>query len=338
MSARVMDSLQRTLRDLRISVTDRCNFRCPYCMPAEVFGRDFQFIPHGQLLSFEEIERVSRIFVSLGVKKIRITGGEPLLRRDIEVLVGMLARIDGLEDFTLTTNGALLAGKAIALREAGLKRITVSVDSLDDEIFRSMNDVDFPVAKVLDGIEAAKKAGLDPIKVNCVVKRGANEASLVDLVRHFRGSGVIVRFIEYMDVGSTNGWRLDDVVPSSEILERLSREISLEPMDRSYKGEVAERYHDDEGNEVGIISSVTRPFCGDCTRLRLSSEGRLYTCLFASTGHDLRAHVRGGSDDERIAEWISSVWQSRDDRYSEIRTAESPSVPRARVEMSRIGG
>src|SRR5436305_1198807 len=277
------DKLNRPLRDLRISVTDRCNFRCTYCMPKEVFGRDFQFLPSSALLSFEEITRLSRIFVEHGIEKIRLTGGEPLVRRDLEKLIGMLAPLPGLKDLTLTTNGSLLAKKARALKDAGLQRITVSLDSLDNDIFKGMNDVDFPVEKVLEGIEAAREAGLGPIKINMVVKRGVNDQSVVDMARYFKGTGYILRFIEYMDVGTTNGWRLDDVVSAAEIVRLIDAEMPIVPADPNYRGEVAQRYrYLDGGGEVGIISSVTQPFCGDCTRARLSSEGLLYTCLFAS--------------------------------------------------------
>jgi GTP 3',8-cyclase len=329
------DRLGRPLRDLRISVTDRCNFRCVYCMPKEIFGRDHQFLPRSELLTFEEIERLVRAFAALGVEKIRITGGEPLMRRDLEKLVALLARIDGL-DLTLTTNGALLPQKARALADAGLRRITVSLDSLDDDVFRAMNDVDFPVTRVLDGIDAAAAAGL-PVKVNVVVKRGLNEDSIVELARHFRGTGHVVRFIEYMDVGHTNGWRLDDVVPAAEIVAAIDREHPLEPVESAYRGEVARRwrYRDGEG-EIGVIASVTQPFCGDCTRARVSAEGRLFTCLFAVKGHDLRALVRGGANDDELRESIAVVWGRRTDRYSELRSAATEELPK--VEMSYIGG
>ena len=331
------DRLDRPLHDLRISVTDRCNFRCTYCMPKEVFGRDFHFMPHDQLLSFEELARVARVFVSLGVEKIRITGGEPLLRRDIEELVGLLAAIPGLRDLTLTTNGSLLANKAAALAHAGLRRISVSLDSLDDAIFRAMNDVEFPVARVLAGIDAARSAGLSPVKINVVVKRGVNEHTICDMVRHFRGSGCIVRFIEYMDVGTTNGWRLDDVVPAREMLAILRSQFPLVALEPSYRGEVAKRYGLGDGSgEIGIIASVTQPFCGDCTRARLSSDGQLFTCLFASQGHDVRALVRSGAGDAEIERFLTQVWTARTDRYSEIRT--SLTQPQPKVEMSRIGG
>ena len=331
-----LDSFGRPLRDLRISVTDRCNFRCVYCMPKEVYGRDFRFLERAELLTFEEIARLARTFAGLGVRKIRLTGGEPLLRREVERLVAMLAAIPGL-DLTLTTNGSLLAQKAAALREAGLERVTVSLDSLDDEVFRAMNDVDFPVERVLAGIEAAAAAGLSPVKVNVVLKRGVNEDGLLDLVRYFRGSGHVLRFIEYMDVGHTNGWRLDEVVPADEILARIRAEFPLEPVPPEYQGEVATRYRFRDGaGEIGVIASVTRPFCGDCTRARLSADGRLYTCLFAVSGHDLRAPLRSGASDEELMERIGAVWTARTDRYSELRSAATPGSPK--VEMSFIGG
>ena len=330
-----MDALGRPLRDLRISVTDRCNFRCVYCMPKEIFGRGYRFMERSELLSFEELERVARTFVSLGVEKVRITGGEPLLRRDVERLVARLAGINGL-DLTLTTNGALLPQKAALLAEAGLRRITVSLDSLDDEIFRAMNDVDFPVARVLAGIDAAAAAGL-PVKVNAVVKRGLNDGEIVALARHFREAGHTLRFIEYMDVGATNGWRLDDVVPAAEILAAVDAAFPLEPVDPGYRGEVARRYrYRDGAGEVGLIASVTQPFCGDCTRARISAEGRLYTCLFGRTGHDLRALLRGGASDEQLHETIRTIWAGRADRYSEIRSGNTTGLEK--VEMSYIGG
>jgi GTP 3',8-cyclase len=333
---RLVDTLGRPVRDLRISVTDRCNFRCIYCMPKEVFGRDYPFLPRSELLTFEEIERVARAFAGLGVEKIRITGGEPLVRRDLETLVGLLARIDGL-DLTLTTNGALLARKAQALRDAGLKRITVSLDSLDDDVFRAMNDVDFPVTRVLEGIDAALAAGLAPVKVNVVVKRGLNEESILPMARHFRGTGVVLRFIEYMDVGHTNGWRLDDVVPAAEIVAAIDAELALEPVEPAYRGEVANRWRYLDGSgEIGVISSVTQPFCGDCTRARLSADGQVYTCLFAVKGHDLRALLRGGASDEELAAALADIWRARTDRYSELRSAATADLPK--VEMSYIGG
>ena len=333
-----LDSLGRPLRDLRISVTDRCNFRCTYCMPREIFGRDFEFLRRDELLTFEEVARLARLFVQLGVEKIRLTGGEPLLRRDLERLVQMLSRIGGLQDLTLTTNGSLLTReKARALKEAGLNRITISLDSLNDEVFRAMNDVDFPVGRVLDAIEAAADAGLWPIKVDCVVKRGVNERSIVDMARHFRGSGHILRFIEYMDVGTTNGWRMADVVSGREIVDTIRREWPMEPLQPNYFGEVAERWrYVDGAGELGVIMSVTQPFCGTCTRARLSAEGRLYLCLFASEGHDLRTRLRRDAGDEEILDAIRAVWRRRDDRYSEIRSEQTAGLPK--VEMSHIGG
>ena len=335
MTVALEDTLHRPLRDLRVSITDRCNFRCVYCMPKEVYGRDYEFMPRRDLLTFEEIARLAHVFAGLGVEKIRLTGGEPLIRRDVERLVEMLAGIPGL-DLTLTTNGAVLAQKARALEDAGLRRITVSLDSLDDEVFRAMNDVDFPVRTVLDGIDAASDAGL-PVKVNVVVKRGVNEDAVLPMARHFRDRGHVVRFIEYMDVGHTNGWRLDDVVPAMEILARIDAELPLEPLPPRYPGEVAERYrYRDGGGEVGVIASVTRPFCGACTRARLSADGSLYTCLFATTGHDLRALVRTGAGDDKIAAAIGGIWGARADRYSELRSAATGELPK--IEMSYIGG
>ncbi|HLG71927.1 MAG TPA: GTP 3',8-cyclase MoaA [Chloroflexota bacterium] len=332
-----LDTLRRPLHDLRISVTDRCNFRCVYCMPKEIFGKDFQFLPPRALLTFEEMTRLARIFISLGVEKLRITGGEPLVRRELEKLIAMLAPLPGLKDLTLTTNGALLARKAAALKEAGLRRITVSLDALDDEVFRAMNDVAFPVADVLRGIDAAREVGLEPIKVNMVVKRGVNDHCILDMARYFHGTGVILRFIEFMDVGTTNGWRMDDVVSASEIVRTIDAELPLEPAEPNYSGEVARRWrYKDGGGEIGLISSVTQPFCATCTRARLSSEGKLYTCLFAANGFDLRALLRGGASDEEITEAVRSVWTRRTDRYSELRTAETATLPK--VEMSHIGG
>ncbi|MCZ6478173.1 MAG: GTP 3',8-cyclase MoaA [Gemmatimonadetes bacterium] len=337
MALNVTDTLGRPLRSLRISVTDRCNFRCAYCMPKEVFGRDYRFLPRRLLLTFEEITRLATIFIAHGVEKIRITGGEPLLRRDVERLIEMIARLDGLGDLSLTTNGSLLARKAHALRNAGLQRVTVSLDSLDDAVFKGLNDVDFSVERVLEGIEAARAAGLFPIKINMVVKRGVNDDSVLPMARHFHGTGYVLRFIEYMDVGTTNGWRLDDVVPAAEIIERIEAELPLEPVDPSYRGEVARRYrYTDGGGELGVIASVTQPFCGDCTRARLSAEGRLYTCLFAGAGHDFRSPLRQGKSDEEISELLRNVWTARQDRYSEIRTSETVSWPK--VQMFRIGG
>jgi cyclic pyranopterin phosphate synthase len=331
----VADTLGRPLRDVRISVTDRCNFRCVYCMPKEVFGRDFEFLGRDKLLTFEEIERVARAFVAHGAEKVRLTGGEPLLRRDLERLVAMLAELPGL-DLTLTTNGALLPAKAQALWDAGLQRITVSLDSLDDETFQKMNDVDFPVARVLDGIDAAAAVGL-PVKVNMVVRRGLNEHSVLPMAREFRERGHILRLIEYMDVGSTNGWRLDDVVPAAELVAMIDAVLPLEPAEANYRGEVARRYRYRDGSgEVGVIASVTQPFCGDCTRARLSADGTLYTCLFATKGHDLRALLREGASDTELEAAIGAVWLARSDRYSELRAAETAELPK--VEMSFIGG
>ena len=335
-TASVVDRFGRPIRDLRISVTDQCNFRCVYCMPKEVFRRDYQFLERSELLTFEEIERTARVFVGLGVHKVRITGGEPLVRRNIETLIGLLAAIPGLE-IALTTNGSLLVKKAKALRDAGLTRITVSLDSLDDAVFRAMNDVDFPVQRVLDGIDAAAAARFAPIKINVVLKRGVNEDGILPLLRYFRDRGHIVRFIEYMDVGTTNGWRLDDVVPAKEIVARIDSEMPLVPVDPAYRGEVANRYRYRDGSgEIGIIASVTQPFCADCTRARISAEGRLYTCLFATEGHDLRALLRGGASDAEIADAIASIWSVRSDRYSELRAAETAGLKK--IEMSYIGG
>jgi cyclic pyranopterin phosphate synthase len=333
---KVADALGRQIRDLRISVTDRCNFRCTYCMPKEFFGPDYEFLPRGELLSFEEIARLARAFRSHGVEKIRLTGGEPLLRKDLERLIAMLAAIPGIE-LTLTTNASVLAKKARALREAGLKRITVSLDSLDDRVFRAMNDVDFPVAKVLEGIDIAAAAGLAPIKINMVVKRGVNDESIVQMARYFKGSGHIVRFIEFMDVGATNGWRMDDVVPSAEVIRRIDAELPLESIEPNYSGEVAQRWRYRDGSgEIGVISSVTQAFCRECTRARLSTNGLLYTCLFATQGYDLRALLRGGASDDGLVAAIGALWNVRADRYSEIRTAETAAL--RKVEMSYIGG
>jgi cyclic pyranopterin phosphate synthase len=333
---RVKDALGRPLRDLRISVTDRCNFRCVYCMPKEVFGRDHPFLERRQILSFEEITRLAHIFKSLGIRKVRLTGGEPLMRKDLELLVEMLASLGDL-DLTLTTNGSLLKKKASALKAAGLSRVSVSLDSLDDAVFRAMNDVDFPVAKVLEGIDAAAEAGLSPIKVNMVVKRGVNEESILPMARFFRKAGHVLRFIEYMDVGHSNGWRLDEVIPAAEIIARIHRELPLEAVDAGYRGEVAERYrYVDGGGEVGVIASVTRAFCRDCNRARISTEGMLYTCLFATQGHDLRALLRGGASDAEILRCIADVWSVREDRYSEIRSEATTGL--RKIEMSYIGG
>ena len=327
------------MRDLRISVTDRCNFRCVYCMPREVFDAGHEFLPQSAILSFEEIARLAKIFTSLGVKKIRLTGGEPLVRKQLPRLVGMLSGL-GVE-ITLTTNGSLLAKQARALKDAGLDRVTVSLDSLDEATFQAMNDADFPVAKVIEGIEAAAAAGLAPVKINMVVKRGVNDQGILPMAEYWRGKGhsgsYILRFIEYMDVGSSNGWRMDDVVPSAEVVKRIHEVWPLEPIDPNYAGEVAERWrYRDGAGEVGVISSVTQAFCSSCNRMRLSTEGSLYTCLFAQGGHDLKALVRGGASDEEIRNEIAAVWQARSDRYSEIRTSQTSSL--RKVEMSYIGG
>ncbi|NMM77584.1 cyclic pyranopterin phosphate synthase MoaA [Acidovorax sp. SRB_14] len=349
---RLSDALGRPLRDLRISVTDRCNFRCSYCMPKEVFDKDYAYLPHQALLSFEEITRLARQFLAHGVRKIRLTGGEPLLRKNIEDLIAQLAElrtVDGTPpDLTLTTNGSLLARKARALKEAGLNRVTVSLDGLDDAVFRRMNDVDFPVADVLAGIEAAHAAGLTGIKVNMVVKRGTNDQQILPMARHFRGTGTALRFIEYMDVGATNGWRMDEVLPSKELIARLQAELPLVALQPTAPGETAERWgwadasgrHDPALGEIGLISSVTQAFCHDCNRARLSTEGKVYLCLFATQGYDLRGLLRGGADDTALAAAIAGIWQGRSDRYSELRSSlpadAGPGV--RRVEMSYIGG
>ena len=329
------DTLGRPMRDLRISVTDRCNFRCVYCMPREVFDAEHQFLPHSAILSFEEIARLAAIFVGLGVKKIRLTGGEPLVRRDLANLVRLLSPL-GVE-ITLTTNGSLLAKQAALLKSAGLNRVTVSLDSLDDATFRAMNDADFPVARVVEGIETAAAAGLAPVKINMVVKRGANDRDVVAMAERWRGSGHIMRFIEFMDVGSTNGWRMDDVIPSAEVVRRISARWPLEPLGANAPGEVAERWrYRDGAGEIGVISSVTQAFCSSCNRMRLSTEGALYTCLFARSGHDLKTLLRGGASDDELRNEIAAVWRGRGDRYSEIRTRETAKLPK--VEMSYIGG
>lgn len=342
----LVDTLGRPLRDLRISVTDRCNFRCSYCMPKQVFDKHHEFLPHAQLLSFEEIERLARAFVGLGVEKLRITGGEPTLRRGLETLIAMLAELrtpDGRElDLTLTTNGSTLVKKAATLKAAGLKRLTVSLDGLDDAVFQRMNDVGFPVADVLDGIHAAQAAGLGPIKVNMVVQRGVNDDQILPMARHFKGTGVVLRFIEYMDVGATNGWRMDQVLPSSEVQRRIAAELPLTPLSHSAAGETAERWaYADGSGEVGFISSVTQAFCGDCNRARLSTEGRLYTCLFAHRGHDLRGLLRGAEpvDDGQLASAVAGVWTGRTDRYSQLRgSGQTTPTDERRVEMHYIGG
>jgi GTP 3',8-cyclase len=333
--AALADTLGRPMRDLRISVTDRCNFRCVYCMPREVFDAGYKFLPHEAILSFEEIARLAGIFVGLGVKKIRLTGGEPLVRRDLHRLVGLLNELD--VEITLTTNGSLLTKQAAVLKSAGLNRVTVSLDSLDDATFRAMNDADFPVAKVIEGIEAAAAVGLAPVKVNMVVKHGVNDADVVAMAERWRGSGHIVRFIEYMDVGSSNGWRMDDVIASAEVVRRISARWPLQPVSPTHPGEVAERWrYVDGAGEIGVISSVTQAFCSTCNRMRLSTEGALYTCLFAQSGHDLKALLRGGASDDEIRNEIAAVWRQRGDRYSEIRTLETSKQPK--VEMSYIGG
>ncbi|UZG42908.1 GTP 3',8-cyclase MoaA [Caldimonas thermodepolymerans] len=342
---RLLDRLHRPLRDLRISVTDRCNFRCSYCMPKDVFGKDYAFLPQSSLLTFEELTRVARIFVAHGVRKIRLTGGEPLLRRHLERLIEMLAALRTVDgeplDLTLTTNGSLLERKAQALKDAGLRRVTVSLDALDDAVFRRMNDVDFPVVAVLRGIEAAQRVGLGPIKVNMVVKRGTNDHEILPMARHFRGTPVVLRFIEYMDVGATNGWRMDEVLPSAEVIRRIDAEMPLEPLEPAQPGETAQRWrYADGAGEIGVISSVTQAFCRDCNRARLSTEGKLFLCLFAERGHDLRALLRGSYSDEQIAAAIGLIWQGRDDRYSELRGQQqaAPGSGQQRVEMHYIGG
>ena len=337
----LVDSLGRAMRDLRISVTDRCNFRCTYCMPKEVYGRDFAFLPREMVLTFEEIERLARAFVDLGVEKLRITGGEPLVRRGLPDLLAMLSAVrtpDGRPvDLTLTTNGSALRPLAAQLRAAGLNRVTVSLDSLDDDVFKAMNGVDYPVARVLDGIAAAAKAGLVPIKVNMVVKRGVNEASVVPIARWARESGLILRLIEYMDVGHSNGWRLDEVVPAAEMVAMIDAELPLQQAEPNYRGEVAGRWRYLDGSgEIVVIASVTRPFCGDCTRARLSADGKLYTCLFAVDGHDLREPLRAGASDDELRAILAGVWARRGDRYSEIRSAATTSLPK--VEMFAMGG
>ena len=332
------DRLGRRLADLRISVTDRCNFRCTYCMPKEIFNRDYKFLNRSALLSFEEISRLTGIFTSLGARKVRLTGGEPLLRAGLDKLIAMLSAIPGVTDLTLTTNGVLLPRKAQALAEAGLDRVTVSLDSLSDEVFGAMNDVGAKVADVLGGIEAAAGAGLTPIKINMVVKRGVNDHSILEMAEHFRGTGYILRFIEYMDVGATNGWRLDEVTPAHEIVDRIDRVFPIEPVEPNYRGEVANRWrYLDGAGEIGMIASVTQPFCGDCTRARLSADGKLYTCLFAIGGTDLREAVRSGASDARLRNMITAVWSDRTDQYSEIRSSETAGIGQ-RVEMSYIGG
>ena len=334
--AALRDRLGRPLRDLRISVTDHCNFRCRYCMPREVFGPAYQFLPRGEILTFEEIARLVRLCARFGLRKVRLTGGEPLLRNELPTLVAMLRTLPDLE-IALTTNGSLLDTQAQPLAEAGLDRVTVSLDTLNDAVFRQMNDADFPVSRVLDGIAAAARAGLSPVKINAVVRRGINDHTVVELARRFRGSGHVVRFIEYMDVGASNGWKLDEVVPGREIVDLIDAAMPLEPVEAAYRGEVAQRWRYADGSgEIGVITSVTQPFCGDCTRARLSAEGKLYTCLFAQDGADLRAPLRDGRDDDAIAATLRSIWAVRDDRYSEIRSEETAALPK--IEMSYIGG
>ena len=353
----LLDQRNRPLRDLRISVTDRCNFRCSYCMPKEIFNNDYVYLPHSALLSFEEITRTAQSFIALGVEKIRLTGGEPLLRKNLEVLIAQLAALKTLDgqdlDITLTTNGSLLARKAQALKSAGLKRVTVSLDGLDDVVFKQMNDVDFPVSDVLEGIQAAQAAGLGPIKVNMVVKRGTNEQEILPMARYFKGKGIALRFIEYMDVGATNGWRMNEVMPSADILKLLQSEMALTPLQATQAGETAERWgylneqgvHDLSLGEIGFISSVTKAFCSDCNRARLTTEGQLYLCLFASQGYDLKALVRSELDQSALTQAIAAIWSQRDDRYSELRVSEpaldkasTPSGAKRKVEMSYIGG
>ncbi len=332
-----VDRFGRTFQDLRLSVTDRCNFRCPYCMPKEVFGPGYQFLPRADILSFEEIVRLTRVFARLGLRKLRLTGGEPTVRADLPALVGMLRRAVPGVDLALTTNGSRLTSLADDLAQAGLDRVTVSLDAIDPEVGQRMNGVEFPLQRVLDGIDAAAAAGLAPVKINAVIQRGVNESEITRLAEHFRGTGHIVRFIEYMDVGASNGWKLDDVVPAAEIIERLQSELPLEPVDPSYRGEVARRWRWKDGSgEIGVITSVTQPFCGDCTRARVSAEGKLYTCLFAGVGHDLREPLRSGRTDEQIYERLAGIWRAREDRYSELRSAATADLPK--VEMSHIGG
>lgn len=333
----LVDTLARPLHDLRISVTDRCNFRCTYCMPKEVFGKQYQFLPQEQLLSFDEIEQVTRAFVALGVRKVRLTGGEPLMRKDLESLIARLAALPGVQDIALTTNGSFPLERVHSLKAAGLKRMTVSLDALDDETFKRMNDVDFPVERVLEWIAESARAGFAPVKVNMVVKRGINEHAILPMARYFRQHGHILRLIEYMDVGHSNGWRMDDVLTARQMVDIIRAELPLEPLEANYRGEVAERYRYADGSgELGIIASVSQPFCGDCSRARISADGRLFTCLFALGGADLRGLVRRGADDAALQAAIAAVWQKRADRYSELRSANTAALPK--VEMSYIGG
>ena len=338
MTTEIKDVFGRPLKDLRISVTDRCNFRCPYCMPAEIYGDRYHFLPKAELLTFEEIERLTRIFVGMGVTKVRLTGGEPLIRNEMEKLVAMLSKIEGIEDLTLTTNGFLLSQKAQALKEARLQRVTVSLDSLDDVVFGRMNGRGYGTQRVLEGIQRAAEVGLQPIKINVVVQRGVNDHTIVDLARFFKDLGHIVRFIEYMDVGNLNGWKLDEVVSAEEMVGRINQAMPLEAMDRSYRGEVALRYKYQEGTgEIGIIASVSQPFCGDCTRMRLSTDGKLITCLFATEGTDLRSPLRDGASDDELMALIANVWSVRTDRYSEERALLTEKRSK-KVEMYQIGG
>jgi len=332
-----LDTLNRPIRDLRISVTDKCNFRCPYCMPAEIFGEKYEFLPKQEILTFEEITRLATTFVDLGVTKIRITGGEPLLRRNLETLITQLAQISGIEDLTLTTNGYLLSDRAQALKDAGLHRLTVSLDAIDDKTFNHMSGRTHGSERVIQGIEAAEKVGFHPLKINAVIQKGVNDHLVTDLAQHFHNSGHILRFIEFMDVGNRNNWNLDQVVPAATIIDRIHTALPLEPVDPNYQGEVAKRYrYLDGGGEIGIISSVTQPFCGDCTRARLSTDGKLYTCLFASSGTDLRDHLRNGASDTELHDLLTHIWTHRADRYSEIRSDHTPET--RKVEMYQIGG
>lgn len=331
------DTFNRPLHDLRISVTDRCNFRCTYCMPRSVFGKDHPFLPHDQLLTFEEITRLTRHFVDLGVRKVRLTGGEPLMRRELETLIAMIAAVPGVEDLAMTTNGSFPVERVQSLKDAGLKRISVSLDSLDDAVFKRMNDADFPVASVLEWIEASAAAGLGPVKINMVVRRGLNEQSILPMARHFREKGHIVRFIEFMDVGNSNGWRLDEVVTARQIRDLIHAEMPIQPLEPNYPGEVVERYRYADGSgEIGLIASVSQPFCGNCNRVRISADGRLFTCLFAVQGADLRGPLRSGADDAAMRDLIGAVWRRRADRYSELRSSHTAGLPK--VEMSYIGG
>ncbi len=333
------DQLGRSLRDLRISVTDRCNFRCPYCMPAEVYGERYEFLPKADVLTYEEIARLARVFVNMGVNKLRLTGGEPLIRKDLHHLVGLLAGIEGVEDLALTTNGYLLAQQAQALKDAGLRRVTVSLDTLNDDIFGEMNGRNYGTERILEGIRKAGEVGFHSIKVNAVVKKGLNDHGVVELARYFKGTDHIIRFIEYMDVGNRNGWKLDHVVPSREVIRRINEEMPLEPVGKNYRGEVADRYRYVDGTgEVGVISSVSEPFCGSCTRIRLAPDGSVYTCLFAGQGHDLKTSLRAGASDEEMERLIKDIWCKRTDRYSEKRTSLTGSRAKKKVEMYRIGG